>query len=324
MSLVFITGGTGFLGRFLVERLLRDRIKVRLLVRNPDHPALKEFSQPVECVKGDILDIISLQDALEGVSHVIHSAAMVSFKKKEHPLMKEINVLGTENLVNMSLEAQVKKFIHISSVAALGRGSEGILDEQTKWKESKHNTFYAKTKYQAEKHIFRGIEEGLNAVIVNPSMILGPGNWTDGTPRMFPMMDKGFSFYPGGMNGFVGAVDVAEVCRMLLEAKDVCGKKFILSAENISYQHIFEMIALALHKNPPNKKIPTSLAKWYGKLSEMWSNITGMQTLVSAETASTSSEIYQYDGSLVSKTFDFQYTPISKIIQQTATVYLSG
>ncbi len=324
MSLVLVTGGTGFLGRYIIERLKYDRLQIRVLARNKNHPQLAPYQNQIEVVEGDLLDELSLEKAFEGVTHVIHSGAVVSFAKKDKDHMKLVNQYGTANIVNYCLANSVKKLVHVSSIAALGRAASDLefMSEKTKWTESKLNTAYAVSKRLSELEIFRGVEEGLNAVIVNPSMILGAGDWDQGTARFFKMVNKGLKYYPTGSNGFVGAMDVAEACRRLLEAKDVAGKRFVLSAENLSYKELIEMIAFCLNKSNPITPVPAWLAKTAGTLSEFWAKIAGGTPLLTYETAITSSNNYKYDGSLFANTFDYPYTPIKEIISIVSKQFL--
>lgn len=311
------------MGRFIVDRLIREKFHVRALVRNPKHPAIKDWGNHVEIVKGDILDTPSLENALENVTHVIHSAATVTFHKKEHALMKKVNETGTANIVNLCLEKGIKRLVHVSSVSALGRTEKDeVLDENTKWQDSPLNTVYAKTKYLAEKQVYRGIEEGLNAVVCSPSMILGYGAWDSGTPKMFSMIYRGFPFYPEGMNGFVGAVDVAEAIRILLDAPVPPGKKYVLSQSNMTYQKLFSLIAFALNKPEPRWKIPKNLSLVYGAVSEFFGEIFQKPSLVTRETALTSGLNFRYDGSLITKELGLIYTPIDIIIKETAALFL--
>lgn len=323
MTKILVTGATGFLGRFIVDRLTRENFLVKALIRNPKHHAIQDWNKNVEVVKGDILDVPSLEDAIEGVTHVVHAAATVAFLKKDHSLMKRVNEQGTANVVNICLEKGIKRLVHVSSVAALGRTENaGLITEKNKWQDSPLNTIYAKTKYLAEKQVYRGIEEGLYAVICNPSMIMGYGDWHSGTPKLFTMIYKGYPFYPKGSNGFVGAVDVAEAIRLLLDAPDVCGERFILSQANLTYKKLFDLIAFALNKKAPFIRISPILSKCYGSVSEFFGNLFGHEPLVSYETAMTSSQHFAYDGSKITQQLEFHYTSIETIIRETAALFL--
>ncbi|HNU15740.1 MAG TPA: SDR family NAD(P)-dependent oxidoreductase, partial [Chitinophagaceae bacterium] len=178
--MILVTGGTGFLGSYIIKQLVERNYRVRAIRRNSKLPSWisKEVLDKVEWVEGDVLDVVALQDAMEEVDTVIHSAAIVSFIKKDRELMYHTNVEGTANVVNMALEKNVRRLIYISSVAALGRTANGgHVNEEKKWEDSKVNTHYAKSKFKAELHVWRGISEGLDAVILNPSTILGFGDW---------------------------------------------------------------------------------------------------------------------------------------------------
>src|ERR1035438_7534334 len=190
--MIFVTGGTGLLGSHLLCELVRSGKPVRALKRKSSDtsPVRRIFSyylpdpdasfQKIEWVDADLLDFAAMDDALDGVSEVYHCGAMVSFYPKDHPLMLKVNIEGTANLVNLAFEKKITKFLYVSSVSTLGRNdSSGFSDEETYWKTSVKNTPYSISKYGGEREVWRGMEEGLNAVIFNPSVILGPGLWAD-------------------------------------------------------------------------------------------------------------------------------------------------
>src|SRR3569832_927903 len=179
-GLVLVTGGTGFLGSYILQHLIDNGYPVRAIRRSakplPWIPAA--ILDQVEWVDGDVLDVVALEEAKERVDTIIHSAAIVSFVKKDRREMYKVNVDGTANVVNMALEKNVRRLVYISSVAALGRtAGGGHVNEEKKWEEIKFNTNYAISKYKAELQVWRGISEGLEAVILNPSTILGFGDW---------------------------------------------------------------------------------------------------------------------------------------------------
>ena len=172
--MILITGATGFLGRHLVDELLAQGHELRLLVRNPEERALP-WGNLVEIAEGDILDIIALERAMQGIDTVIHAAALVSFARKKQAAMKRINVVGTERVVDACLAAGVERLIHISSISATGRAGAGeTVDESTKWQENTSPGKYGQSKRGAEQEVWRGIEEGLHGIMLNPGVILGP------------------------------------------------------------------------------------------------------------------------------------------------------
>ena len=186
--MILVTGGTGFLGAYIIKELIEKGHAVRAIRRTHKLPFFiySGLFEKVEWVEGDILDINSLEVAMEGIDTVIHSAAVVSFIKKERGNMYHVNVDGTANIVNIALEKNVRRIIYISSVAALGRtAGGGHVDEEKKWEESNVNTHYAKSKYKGEIEVWRGFSEGLNGVILNPSTILGYGDWNNSSCAIF-------------------------------------------------------------------------------------------------------------------------------------------
>ena len=199
--MILVTGGTGFLGSYIIKQLVEKGYAVRAIRRSnkPDGYRVpfwipKEIVDNVEWVEGDVLDVVALEEAMEGIDTVIHTAAVISFIKKDRPNMYQVNVEGTANVVNMMLEKNVRRLMHVSSVAALGRSaSGGHVNEEKKWEESKVNTHYAKSKYKAELHVWRGTAEGLEAVIVNPSTILGYGDWNTGSCAIFKNVFEEFN-----------------------------------------------------------------------------------------------------------------------------------
>ena len=193
---------------------------VRAIRRNNKLPVYvsEKIFDKVEWVEGDILDVVSLEEAMDGMDTVIHAAAMVSFVKKDREQMYQVNVEGTANVVNMALEKNIKRFVHISSVASLGRTANGgSVNEEKKWEESKVNTHYAKSKYKGELEVWRGISEGLSGVILNPSTILGYGDWNTSSCAIFKKIHDGFNWYTPGLNGFVDVEDTARATIALME-----------------------------------------------------------------------------------------------------------
>ena len=235
--MIFITGCTGLVGSHLIAELInRERttdngqqtlstIKI-LCRRNSNLSLLKkvlkrygidEFPDNVEFVYGDVLDYDILETSMENVDEVYHCAAVVSFDPSDKNSLMHVNVEGTKNMVNAALRCKVKKFCHVSSIAALGRALEGeTIDEESPWTHSKNNSVYSNSKHNGEMEVWRGIAEGLNATIVNPSLILGAGRWDSGSCELFNTIAKGFPFYTTGINGFVDVKDVVRAMITLL------------------------------------------------------------------------------------------------------------
>ena len=208
----------------------------------------------MEWVEGDVLDVVSLQDAMEGMDTSFILLLLFRLVKKERKNMYQVNVEGTANVVNMALEKNIKRLVHISSVAALGRtAGGGHVNEEKKWEDSKVNTHYAKSKFKAELEVWRGISEGLEAVIVNPSTILGYGDWNTGSCAIFKNIWKEFKWYTPGINGFVDVEDVARATVLLMEST-IAEERFIVSGDTWSFRQLQDTIADNFQKKRPARE----------------------------------------------------------------------
>ena len=257
--MILVTGGTGLLGSHLLLELVKTGKQVRALKRpNADTDQVRKvfayyvpdpdkLFAKIEWVDGDLLDMASLEIAIEGATEIYHAGAVVSFHPKDRDRMMKVNVDGTANLVNLSLEKKVNKFCYVSSVATLGRADTNeTTNEESYWRISNKNSSYAISKYGAEREVWRGMEEGLNATIVNPSVILGPGYWNKNS-GLFRLVWEGLKFYTTGVNGYVDVRDVVYVMIRLMDG-DFSGQRFVLTSESISYLALFTYMAKYLRK----------------------------------------------------------------------------
>ena len=205
--MILVTGGTGFLGAYIIKNLLEKGQSVRAIRRSSKLPFFISYDvlNKVEWVEGDVLDPMALNDAMQGIDSVIHSAAIVSFSKDNRKQMYQVNIEGTANVVNAAIDNNIQRLVHISSVAALGRTTQAsTVSENKKWEENKNNTHYAITKHNAEMHVWRAFAEGIQGAIVNPSTILGYGDWHQSSCAIFKNAYHEFPWYTNGINGFVG------------------------------------------------------------------------------------------------------------------------
>jgi nucleoside-diphosphate-sugar epimerase len=252
--MILVTGGTGFLGAYIIQQLVEKGYTVRAIKRIgsklPTYISA-DILNKVEWVEGDILDVFSLDDAMKEIDTVIHSAAIVSFHQQDKSLMQQTNVEGTANVVNIALENNIRRFIHISSVAALGRTKTGeTVTEKKEWLENNINTAYAISKHKAEMEVWRGIAEGMDAVILNPSTILGFGDWNHSSCAIFKNGYNEFGYYTEGVNGFVDVTDVAKAAVLLMES-NISAERFIISSDNWSFKKLLDNIADAFKKKKP-------------------------------------------------------------------------
>ena len=314
-----VTGSAGLLGRELVSQLLQQgRNVVALYNSKPPEGFSSANLQTLQC---NILDVYGLEQAMEAVEEIYHCAGMVSFTGKDTGELYKVNVEGTANVVNAALDASVRKLVHVSSVASLGRIRPGqVIDESMQWTEETSNSRYGQSKYLGELEVWRAIAEGLNAVIVNPSIILGDGDYGNGSTKIFKSVYDGFPWYSEGVTGFVDVHDVARAMIMLMES-DICSERFIVSAENRTYREVFNIIADSFGKKRPVKKVTPFLASLVWRLEKIKCGITGKKPLVTRETAATALARSVYDNSKL-KTFlpSFAYRPIEETIASTCAV----
>ncbi len=324
-SLILVTGGTGFLGSYLIRLLVEKGYKVRALRRaSSPMDLVQAVATQVEWVEGDVTDIVELEDAFQGVTHVMHCAAISSFHPRDARRLTLVNVGGTANVVNLALETGVRKLIHVSSIAAFGRAKERThLDERSKWVQSKGNTRYAVSKYLSEQEVWRAWAEGLPVAIVNPAVILGSGFWNAGSQRFFSQIDQGLKFWPVGRSGFVDVRDVAQFMLLLLES-DITGRRFILNAQNVSYRELFGMIARALAVKPPAIKVTPLLAEVAWRVEWLKEKLLGMEPVVTKESARSSVSGFYYDNAQSLSVSGFQYRPLEQTIRETAQQYLEA
>jgi len=332
--MIFVTGGTGLVGSHLLYHLSQKEEKIRALRRSvfsvketekvfsyyTSEP--KKYLSRIEWVEGDILDFGSLLNAFENVDKVYHVAAVVSFDQQDADVIMETNITGTANVVNACLEKKIKKLAYVSSVAALGRaGNNGVITEKTEWRPGQKNTVYALSKYEAEREVWRGMAEGMKVVIVNPTIILGPGNFDHGSSKMFQTVYNGLKVYTGGVNGYVDVNDVAKALILLMES-NISGEQYVLNGENISYKKLFGLMAAALKVDSPKYKAGKLLSELSWRILKIQSVFTGKRPLITKETAKTANSVFQYSNEKFKQTTGMKFTPIREIIQQTAQIFL--
>jgi len=332
--MIFVTGGTGLVGAHLLFELTQKGQRVKALKRETSNiqQVQKTFSyytkdsqaqfEQIEWVYGDILDYFSLEKLLTGVTEIYHCAAIVSFEKKERQRMIANNVEGTANVVNAAIFNKVKKICHVSSIAALGRMQNGdLITEETNWIPTKRISGYSESKFFSELEIWRGIEEGLDAVIVNPSIIFGPANWDTGSAKMFKTILDGMKFYTKGITGFVDVGDVVNPMIQLMDDlnfESCKNQRFILNSENLSYRNVFTQIADVLEKPRPKIFASDFLLAIVWRLAALAAWITRKPSMITRDSVSNSNQTNNFDGSKISQKIAYQYLPVSESIAKTA------
>jgi len=332
--MILVTGGTGLVGSHLLYELVKKEQKGRALKRptSKTENVLKTFRyysdnseelfSKIEWVEGDVSDITFLEDAMQGVSKVYHCAAMVSFETRDRKKMLETNIMGTANVVNACLGTKIEKLCFVSSTAALGdKSGAGLVDESTIWKPSKSHSWYSVSKFKSEMEVWRGMEEGLKAVIVNPSVVLGPGDWNRSSGRIMKSVWDGLKFYTLGVTGFVDVRDVVKAMIELMEG-EIIGERYIISSENLSYKEVFEMIANAFNKKPPTIQATPSLTGFAWRLDWMRSKILNKQPLVTRESARSGHRKVYFSNQKIRDAIGIDFRPLIVTIKETAEFFL--
>lgn len=319
---ILVTGATGMVGSYVVRYLLKKGYSniIGCRRKGSDLTLITDFKDKIKWIELDILDHLDVYKAIEEVDFVIHAAATVDFNGNFQALYK-VNVEGTANIINACLETGLKKLVHISSTAALGRkGNNNIIDENEEWEYSQFNTDYAISKYHAELEVWRGIAEGLNAAILNPSFILGAGDWKKSSLQLIGKVDSGLLFYPSGSNGFVDVRNVAEAVYNLL-VSDISGQRIIVSAENKSYKEIIDLLARQLGKKGPPYQLPYAIGLVGGKIGNIISMIKKDLFPLNMDIVRNLFSNNSYINEKSQQHLDMNYIPIAQSVKDVINAY---
>ena len=323
--MVLVTGGTGLVGAHLLLHLLQSNTIVRATYREGSNlkrvekvfsyytDKASELYNKIEWVLADINDIPALEIAFNNVDYVYHAAAMISFDPKDYSELKKVNTLGTENIVNLCLDNSIKKLCYVSTIGTIGISTEGRkATEENDWTNQEVNV-YALTKQMAEMEVWRGSQEGLSVVIVNPGVIIGPGFWDSGSGSLFSIANKAKRYYPPGGTGFITVNDVVKMMTELM-ASDIVNQRFIAVAENMTYKDILTRLAEPLGKKAPSKM----LRLWQLKVGRFFdylkSILTGSKRRITKKTIDSLLHPEIYDNQKIIDTLGFQFEPLQGII----------
>lgn len=323
--MIAVTGANGLLGSFLVRKLLAQQEPFVAIARqNSDRSLLADVADQISWREADVRDEVALADALEGVTQVIHAAAIVSFSRRFARDMMDINIEGTRNVVNICLDRGIRRLVHISSVAALGRQKDqALINETNKWVSDTASSRYAESKYYAELEIFRGQEEGLSTAIVNPSVILAPADWRKSSAKVFKYIWDQKPFYTDGYINYVDVRDVADIAVALLHHPSE-GERFIANAGNISFEHLFQKIAANFNKKAPSIKLNKTLLNVVALAEGVRSSLTGSEPLITRETARKAGTKFLFENHKIRKTLSFEFQPIDASLQWCCQYYMAN
>jgi nucleoside-diphosphate-sugar epimerase len=332
--MILVTGGTGLVGSHLLYELAQKKDKIKAIYRSKKKIELvrKIFSyytntpelylNKIEWIEADITDIPSLDKAFKNVTHVYHCAAFVSFEPDKYYTLRKINIEGTANVVNICLAKKVVKLCYVSSVAALGESINNLpVNENTDWNSETENSVYSITKYGAEMEIWRGMQEGLDAVIVNPTLIIGPGIWRYGSGTLITKVNKGLNHYTDGSTGLIGVIDVVS-CMIELMEGDFKNERYILVSENWSYKKLFNTIAEKLDKNPIEKELKPFFLQILWRIDWLTHKLTGKRRRLPKSMANTIISHTAYDNSKIINALNYTFTPMEKCIKKTCKYFL--
>ena len=325
-SAIFITGATGLVGSYICRYLIKQGYSQIFALRRKESSMslLAGEENKITWIIGDVQNPHSYADILPKMDYVIHGAAIISFSPKREKNMYRINIDGTGDLVNLCLEAGVKKLLHVSSTAAIGRLKKvQNISEESKWQTSAFNTKYGISKHFAEMEVWRGIAEGLQAVIINPSVIIGSGFWHNGSSNIFQKVWNGIPYFPVGTNGYVDVRDVAKMSIQLLSSS-IVGERFLAVADNLDYKTLFQWISECYGKKGPTSPLSKTLGSIGWRAEALKSVFTGRDPLITKETILQASCTYHYDNTKSLEQLNYSYLDLKNSIKETAQQYQSS
>ncbi len=332
--MILVTGSTGYLGAHLLYELTKAGKTVKAMFRHSNRISqvrsvfsyyetdYQQLFERIEWIQSDILDYHSLHESMKDINQVYHVAGLVSFNNSDRKKLNSINVKGTANVVNACIENGVDKLCHVSSIAALGESESPVLaDERLIWKQSDTASAYSRSKFLGEMEVWRGIHEGLNAVIVNPSVIIGPGLWLGHGKELLSRVQKGLKYYPSGSSGYVDVRDVARVMVMLTEGNNR-GERFIINSENIAHRHYLNLIADALEKPRPTRVISPLIGRIAAGAEFLRSAITGLPPRIDKQTLKIATENLAYSNDKVREATGISFISAEESVKTAIKLYL--
>ncbi len=335
--MILVTGGTGLVGSHLLYQLVSENKQVKAIYRRAhtlerikhvfsyytkNH---KELFNKIEWIEADLNNIPALELAFKDVAYVYHCAAFVSFEPNKYYQLRNINIEGTANIVNLCISNKVKKLCYVSSIAAIGNeaNSDHLITENTEWNPEADNSVYAITKYGAEMEVWRGTQEGIPAVIVNPGIILGPGYWKGGSSgNLFRLIHKGLTYRTSGTTGYVSVWDVCDIMNKLMHS-DIINERYILISENLSFNEFQKKVAKALNVKPPKKEAGRLMLEIAWRLDWLVSKLFGKRRKLSKQLAKSIRTKTVYDNSKIKDALQIEFNSVDSAIDQVSKYYLN-
>jgi nucleoside-diphosphate-sugar epimerase len=331
--MILVTGGTGLVGAHLLYKLVSGNEKVRAIYRNKHRlkntkrifscytENFETLFNAIEWFEADILDIPALTDAFYGVTKVYHCAAFVSFEPDKYHLLRKTNIEGTANIVNLCISNTVEKLCYVSTIATLGKPLKNEpIDEETKWNPEADNSAYGITKYGAEMEVWRGTQEGVDTVVVNPGVILGAGIWKYGTGYLFTKAHRGLKYYTSGTVGLVAVDDVVSIMVKLMES-DIINQRYVLVAENWPYKNFLQALAKAVYAKPPKKLASKWLLSMAWKLDWLKHKVTGKRRQLTKHIANSLPTKTHYSNKKIKTALNYKFKAVAETINSIGNQY---
>lgn len=333
--MILVTGGTGLVGSHLLLDLLKAGNNVRAIYRKNSNLLFvkKVFSYylsseetdlyfyRIDWQEADLNDIFALTKSFKGITSVYHSAAMISFDPSDEKALRKINIEGTANIVNLCVSGGIKKLCFISSIATMDQTpEEKVISENFTWYQDQNHNDYAISKHGAEIEVWRGSQEGVPVIILNPGIIIGPGFWDSGSGQIFKRIDAGLNYHFPKTTGFVGVQDVARAAITSMESSAI-NEQYIVVAENLKFKKVLEMIAESIDKPAPKRQ----LKPWMVFIGWIYQSLAGIffgkkRQISKKDIKSLFAHTFYSNQKIVSE-FDFKFTPVKEVILQTGKIF---
>jgi nucleoside-diphosphate-sugar epimerase len=335
--MILVTGGTGLVGSHLLFNLISNNETVRAIYRREHKLELvkhvfsyyskdyQELFNKIEWVECDLNTITKLSEAFKDITTVYHCAAFVSFEPDKYHQLRKINIEGTANIVNLCISNAIKKLCYVSSIAAIGHqdNERDIITEETHWNPEEDNSVYAITKYGAEIEVWRGTQEGVDAVIVNPGIILGPGYWkSGGSSSLIRQIYNGLTYYTHGTTGYVDVWDVVNVMTQLMKSS-IKNERFILISENISFKNFQDNVAKTLGVTSAKKEATKLILELGWRLDWLMHKLKGKRRRLSKQMAKTARNNSFYDNTKIKEAIQYEFSPINDSINKVCNYFKS-
>lgn len=330
--MILVTGGTGLVGAHLLYHLIKNDEKIRAIYRSEEKikAVEKVFSYytddtslitKIDWFKADITEVPAMIPAFKNIEKVYHCAAFISFNPKDYREMRKVNIHGTAIIVNLAIDAKVKKMCFVGSIASVGDALNGqLITEENEWNKEEDNSGYSITKFGAEMEVWRASQEGVEVVIVNPGVILGSGFWFAGSGKLFSQVYNGFKYYTEGITGFIGVKDVVKTMMFLMDS-NIKNERFILVSENKTYKEVFFLIADAFGKKRPSIKIKRWQTSLLWRFASFLSFFTKKEPLLSKYSAKSAHEVSKYSSEKINKVLNFNFAKVDEVIDNVVNNY---